>query len=282
MSSPPVISLDAKIEEVLATVGYMPSALVGALAARNRDFVDHHKRKTLKTLRFVAGDRARRMVASRMFGFGSKRDPETLGDVQGESFFASKSEVGQLTVESIRAFEDGATIGTQAPMAVPIGRGRPFKGVFQNRAIWTGKDGESKLNARDFDFVRGKSGQVFIVDARERSIRRAAKGGESGLLIVGVLVRRRQQAKRLGFFAAAAAITPEHQRRMESDVDKAMTEAGRASLEARTALLSSKREAWTRTYRVFLDANPRKFAKARAVANAARRAVSRDPSVGGA
>lgn len=280
----PIISLDGRIEEVLKTVGYMPSALIGALGSRNRDFTDHHKRKTLKSyLRFQGGDRARRMIASRMFGYGSKRNPERIADVQGESFLASKSEVGQLTAESILAFEQGATVTTGEAMAIPIGRGRPFTGVFANRAIWTGKrGGKSKLNPRDFKLIKNDEGQTLIIDARAKSIRSAAKKGHGGLIIVGILARRRHQPKRLGFMQAATAIIPKHLAHMESDIDKAMTAAGRASLEAANAIMSRRRQAFARVYREFLDANPRKFAKARAVARAASRAVKADPAGGGA
>lgn len=271
----PLINLDARLEEVLATVGLIPSALIGALAERNRDFVDHHKRKTLKTLSFTAGDRARRMVASRMFGYGSRTDPARLADVQGESFFASSDKVPQLTPEAIEAFEFGRTIQTRRPMAIPIGdRGLPFKGAFQTRALWAGKGGQSRLNARDFDFIKNKSGQTLIIDARERSIRRAAKAGHSGLIVVGIIARRRKQSKRMGFYDAAQAIAGDHQRRMEGDIGAALTAAGRIALSERNALLSARRGAFARSYRAYLEANPRKFGAARRVAQAASRAVS--------
>lgn len=273
-----IINLDAKIEEVLATVGYMPSALIGALSARNRDFVDHHKRSVLKMLNFVAGDRSRRMIASRMFGYGSKPNAAELGEVQGESFLASTTKVGQLSSSSIEAFEDGRDIGTKEGMAIPFGPGLPFKGVFANRPIWRGAAGENKLG--DFDFVQ-VGGKTLIVDNRERTLKRRAKGGLAGGVIVGILLKRRHQAKRLRFMDAANKIAPAHQARMESDVDKAMTEAGRAALEESNKLLSSRREAWASAYRTFLTANPRAFTKARAVANAARRAVKADSLAGG-
>lgn len=273
-----LVSFDAAIEEVVATLGYIPAALIGAIQERHRQFVDHHKRSVIKHAgqKFVAGDRARRMVASRLFRRLGHKNPAHLEGVTAESFAAGRDGgFGAITGKSLLAWEYGGAVGGGEWQAVPIGRGRPFAGVFQNRAVWTGKGYASALgDSSKFMVIKSpRTGKLIIIDVRKRTLQRQSAAGVSDPEVVGVLMRRRNVAAKLGFYDEANRVIPKHLAAMEKDAALALTEAGRASLDKRGKLLSAQRSAWRDTYRQYLDANPRKFGKARAVAGAARRAV---------
>jgi len=291
MSTNAFISIEAKVANAIAAIGLMPSALVGAMQGWSADTVNHHKRKVLQHVaqNFDAKDRARRMIASRLFGYGSKKGVDTLEEIEGQSFLAARPEVQQLTAEALDAFEKGASINASQVMAIPILAGLPFSGVFRNVPIWRkklakGETGISLANAlKDFDFVKGKDGKTYIVDARERTLARFKKreaGGEDtsrfkhdGRIIVGILVRARQQRRRLGFMESWEAVWPKQEAKLDAVLDLALTEAGQAKLanqnESRRAANEEGREAFGQ----FLSANPGKFAAARAVAEKARKAV---------
>lgn len=288
------ISIEAKVAEAIAAVGFVPAALLGALQGWSADTVNHHKRKVLQLAAqsFDAKDRARRMIASRLFGYGSKKGVDTIEEIEGQSFLASRSDVAQLTAEALEAFEKGASITTSEAMAIPIGSGpgsgRPFTGVFANVPIWRGKLGKGEKGIAtsnrlaQFDFIRGDDGKTYIVDNRERSIRRLSRNGQSGDVvggrqqagkIVGILVKRRQQRRRLGFMQAWEAVWPKQEAKLDAVLDLALTEAGRAKLQGQTNARREGNDAGREAFTQFLSANPGKYAAARKVADAARKAV---------
>ncbi len=261
-------------------LGNLPPALIGALGRRFADFADHHKKSVLKDARsrFAARDRAVRMLASRIFGYGSPRNATTIGDLRGESFLASRegNDEHPLGRDYFLALETGRPINTTDAMAVPIGRGRPYRGVFANVAIWArAGGGRGSLASRGFSFVPGPNGRTLIVDERERSLSRAAREGHRGDLVVGILTRRRRQGKLLSFVDEAERIAPKHLARMERDVELAATAAGREALASRTLAAEAGSAEFRRVYREALEANPRKFAAARRAAARASREVER-------
>jgi hypothetical protein len=271
------IDITARVGEVVATLGYLPPALAAALRTRFADYVAHHKLAVVKRAgeKFEAKDRARRMVASRMFGYGSrKRDSLMLEDVNGESFFASRDGVAQLSRDAILTMEKGGRVVGSGLMAIPIGQGpgtgRPFSGVFANRAVWTGKGNKSLLDPKKYAVVKGPNGALLIVK-KAKGRRGGADGAEAP--VVGVLLPSRDAKARLGFYDEAKRIAPRHAAKVDADVELAMTEAGRAALQEKDRVDKAAKEGASAAFRQFLDRNPGKFARARAVGAAASRVV---------
>lgn len=287
---PALVDISASVGEVVATLGYLPPALAAAMRSRFYDFADHHKRSVVKRARssFESGDRAQRMVASRMFGWAGRRGRDlVLEDVDGESFFAAVpgGRVAQLTPEAIRTMEGGGRVSARELMAVPIGRGPgtglPYGGVFKNRAIWTGADGVSRLKDSgglgDFAVIKGKNGRLLIVDQRASTLKKlrakAGPGVRPELPVVGVLLRGRIAKARLGFYDEAARIMPRHAEKVSADADRAMTAAGRAALARRDEIDKAARQGAGRAYAEFLTKNPGQYAAARRVGAETARAV---------
>lgn len=280
--------LDANLEGVATMLAAMPSAFAVAMVERNRDFANHHKRKTLSRLNFDSGDRGVRMIASRFFGYGQTADVRQTGkieDAQGESFIAGRppGSPGFLTPEAIRSFEEGGTVAGDEWMAIPFGPGLPFRGVFRNRPVWRGKDGRNVFKGEDgsdrFVFVYSELAQrVLIFDRRPQTLK---KLGDNAYAIVGILAPRRKQRKRMDALGSAEMIRPAHEAKAARAVELAATAAGVAALKAENAWLSAKRSAWKDAFAKYLDANPRKFGAARMAASRAAAAVKRDGFKGG-
>ena len=279
-----LVSLDGVFLRTIREIGFMPPALAAFIAELNLDLANHHRRSVLSHHGFVSGDRARRFIASRMYGYGGRKRSDRvtkIEDAQGESFFAARDSVRPgafpLDEKSIVRLEEGGTVSTSERMAIPIGRGKPYKGVFQNTPIW--RRTKRGLDSRDFDIVPDPSNRsrAFIVDARESSIRRAAREGRPGDdLIVGVLVRSRKQGPKLRFFAEYERILPGHLRKYEKAIDEATTVAGRKALQERVSSLTEDRSAYAQAFRESLSSEPGNFRKAREVAKAAQRAARRE------
>lgn len=270
-----------RLAEVVATVGYIPAGLIGALGERNYDLVRHHRLRIIK----YGGDnfsnpaRGRKFLASRLSGYGRKvPNPTTLEQLQGESFLSSRSQDGMakrtgrpfpLDDASMKRLETGGTVNTSEQMAVPIGYGvqqtGPYKGLGTALFYRT-------LAAKGFDIINTPAAKGLLVlqaDARKKA------GVEQGArtLIMGKLIRRRITRPRLGFFQQWASILPAHQAKYDAAIQKALTAAGRASLELRAKSLEAGRKAWEAEYKKLLTANPANHAGARrAAAEAARQA----------
>lgn len=264
----------------MATLGYLPPALAAALRLRFADYIAHHKLAVVKRAgeKFDAKDRARRMVASRMFGYASRsRASLMLDDVNGESFFASRDGVAQLSKDAVMTMEKGGTVVGGGLMAIPIGQGpgtgRPYAGVFANRAVWTGKGNKSLLDPEKYAIIKGPSGALLIVK-KTRWGKRGGQGppGADGA-VVGVLLRSRQAKARLAFYDEAKRIAPKHAAKVDSDVELAMTVAGQAALSDRSRIDGEARQGASGAFKEYLAANPGKYARARAVGAAAARAV---------
>jgi hypothetical protein len=275
-----VVRFQAGDKGVLGALGHTPPALIGAIGRRFRDFADHHKKSVLKRARgdFASRDRAVRMLASRLFGYSTSRGAERLGQVRGESFLAAREDNAghPLGREYFLSLEEGRSISTSDPMIIPTEAGLPYSGVFKNTPVWARVNGgEGSLLSRGFSFAPSANGRTLLVDERERTLARAAREGQSGGVVVGVLSRRRRQRQRLHFHDEADRVAPKHLARIEKDVELALTVAGRASLLRQNQAAEAGTAAWHRAYRQALDANPGKHAAARRAATEASRLVSR-------
>ena len=274
-----IAEADVFLDEAAAMLAAMPSAIAAAIVERNRDFISHHKKTVLKSLRFKSGDRAQRMIASRMFGYAQLADVLRTGkisDAQGESFVASREDVPQLTKRALLTWENGATVTGSEWMAVPVGDGLPYRGVFATRAIWQGKNGQNLLEASRDAAASGGNPRfvmryspllksVLILDrGTERAQRSLARRGQAPMMrLVGIMTRRRKQPATMGVMAAAQKILPRHMEKMSQAVAFASTAAGEAATLERLASVLAQRRAFTTNFRRYLDASPKDFAGAR-------------------
>lgn len=273
------IKVDVNMEEVLATLGYMPPALAGALKGRFADFIDHHKRTVIKYVGvngFRAKRGAQRMVASRLFGYSSKvKEPTQINEVQGESFMAARPDVPALLPEAIQAFEDGKHVYSREPMAIPFSTGASASIV---NGVFKFKEGASRrwhVPLKDLSFIKGKDGRTYIIDDRDSTVRRMRRGGVKEYPIVGVMGRRRYQPAVLGFGKGAEAIRERHMQRISRDADLAMTAAGRLALAEANAAARDARDAFKTVY-LFARGNTalraRKYDSKRGALEAAKQA----------
>lgn len=286
------VTIDAYVHEAAAMLGCVTSAVAAAMAERNRDFIDHHLKTVLKGLRFKAGDRAQRMIASRMFGYAQIADVLRTGkiqDAQGESFVASREDVPQLTAKAILTFERGGSVQGSGWMAVPIGEGLPYKGVFASRPIWQGKNGQDLLAESRRAMAAGGSPRFIIrysalakrllifdrgnMRTRRANARRVLPGQADPEKLVGILTRRRMQPAKMGVMDAANKILPKHLAKLDEAVSLATTAAGQQELALRTISTIAARRAYAQTFRDYLEMNPERFAAARKAARQARSLV---------
>jgi hypothetical protein len=287
-----LIAVDAYVHEAAAMLGCVTSAVAAAMAERNRDFIDHHKKTVLKGLRFKAGDRARRMIASRMFGYAQVADVLRTGkieDAKGESFVASREDVPQLTAKAILTFERGGQVQGSGFMAVPIGDGLPYKGAFATRPIWQGRNGQDLLEESRRAAASGGvprfvmrysplAKRILIFDRGNTRTQRAnarsrMPGQALPMTLVGMLTRRRMQPAKMGVMAAASKILPKHMAKLDEAVSLATTAAGQQELALRTISTIAARRAYSQTFRDYLEMNPERFAAAKKAARQARSMV---------
>ena len=279
------IAINVSMGEVLATLGYMPPALTGMTEGRFRDFVDHHKRKVIQFagLNFRSGRSGQRMVASRLFGYSSKKkNPTELKDVEGQSFMASRDDVPALLPQSIQMFEDGKHVYSNDPMAIPFSTSASA-GISGDVFEWKGgKSRRWHIPLSELTFIKGKDGRTLIIDDRESTVRRMRKNGIKDYPIVGILGRRRFQPAMLGFAKAVDAIRERHMARIGADAELALTAAGRIALQERWDAEKDARDAFKTVY-LFKRGNAalkaRKYTNRRgelAAAKAAREAVLRE------
>ena len=266
------------LQEVMATVGFIPSGLIGALAERNYDLVDHHRRTVLKTHDMPAGLRATRWLATRLHRYGATTpSPTTLDELQGESFAAGQPEKGILDPKRIASLEDGGDVHTREQMAIPFGAG------VQHIA---GREGTPTaaftraLERREFDIIDTPRARGLLI--LELNARRGKHAIGQRTAIMGVLRRSRHQRKMIGFYQSWGDILPRHLPRYDQAVDMSLTAAGQAALEHRTQTRHAGRVAWKQEFERFLGAHPGNFRGAKQAAiSAARAARSLNLSRGG-
>lgn len=264
------LNFEVELIDVLATLGYIPSALIGAMVYRIFDLLDHHRRLTLKyvALEFPAGRRAQRGIAGTIHRYSNIKASE-LSQVYGEGFAASRRALFEDQVLSNLQY--GADISARARMAIP------FLPMFQ------GKERDAK--AARFKKLLGmgllnmnRQG-LFFEDQDAMKV----KPGEYTTDPVGKFTQRRRQTKLLRYFELFDQAVEKAMPVFERDIDRAMTEAGRAALEEAQAKRISIRRAHGRAAKAggqaftrYLAMNPGKYAAARRVANATKRAVRQE------
>lgn len=270
------------LEEVIATVGYMPAALIGALHEANFDFMSHHRKSVIG--HNTAPDKRRfgRMIATRLHRYGATtRNPTRLDELQGESYAAPlrSDKFGGLDDKHLRALEEGGNVNSREAMAIPIAAGlqarapgtRPTPLFAKALKAWHERRGGNRKFARglQFDVVRTSTGQVLLV--LELDARRGKNAVGARTQVMGVLKRRRRQRAMLGFYAQVDRIQPKHEAKYERIIEQASTAAGQAALERRTNAAVDGRRAFQQAFTKYLDANPGNNAGARKAGEIAAR-----------
>lgn len=246
------------VNEVLATLGYVPAALIGALSFRNFDLTSHHRKSVLKYQKFPAGRRAQRMIAAGLHRYGRKRTaPEAISDVVGETFAAANS--GVLAEDYFKHVEFGGVVRSKEYMAIPLAGGRRGSGPGDKATSLFRK----LVAEKGFD-IRPGGWLTYTTKDGKKSI------------LMGVLRRQRHQPAVLGFYDQFDKIMPKHLARYERDIGMALTEAGRASLGRRTTAASAAHLAWRSAYREAVAGNGGDRRGAKKVADAAYREAKKD------
>ena len=271
------------IEDVLASVGFLPSALVGSLSERQFQLVDHHRRKTIKSYTGPGGRRAQKLIALRLSRYGSKPGASVISDLTGESF-ATRAKEGPLSGRAIERLEEGGNVTTAEPMIVPIGAGaREIRG-----GVMPTKQFVDAVKGRRFRFVKTARGVLAVVTYAGRGRQlflgaptRLTRVGEKSV-VLGILSKKRKQRKLLNFFDTFDAVRPKHEAAMAKDLDLAMTSAGRAKLQKRLDGRVAERAAYKAAMAQVLAGDAKAFGPAKKAARAAALAVRAGNKIGGA
>lgn len=246
------------VSRVLAELGFIPAIMPAVISERIKDAVDHHKRGVLKDARadFPGGRRAQKFLASRLYGYGrttGSQLPTKMSQVRGESF-AVEGREGLL-----ENLERGGTRTSATAMAIPL---VPRYQGARNRARW-----QSKLDNLEFDVIPGRSLLVETLGGRRRGGTRVGLRSE----IVGFLAKRTTVRGLLRFFARWEQNLSRVTAKLDSDLEKAMTAAGRAALQTRIETKAAADRAYGFVKAEYLNRNPGDIkGAARAARNAAR------------
>lgn len=263
--SQPAVTAEVKMGAVLGMVATMPAAVQGAMRTGLFDVLSHHRLSVIKSAAGWPGKRrAQAMVASRLHRWTK----ENQGDagLTGQAFAAAVK--GQtFGRDAFKRFEDGASVSSADPFVVPIGAGRAMvdSNIKGRRQAF-----RDLLKSDRVHLVQGSGGRIFVV----RTLKgrgRAQKGLRSELL--GILSRRRTERPRLGYRSAFDRVVNEDLPKLARIVELGATVAGRQSLRRADTLKRAGQEAYSRTFREYLSANPRKFVEARKAASEARQAA---------
>lgn len=261
-----LVGIETNIGEVAATIGYMPAAVAGAMSEAMYNMMDHHKRSILKHHRLPGGRSAQRFLASRLFirGRRTKEQPTRIEDVEGETFAAA--ERGETFGGSVfKQLESGARISASKFMAIPIEQGRFRRGGLRTSALF-----QRLLERKAFRIVpaRKRHVRLLIHEVKAGKSRGELRGERS--MVVGVLTMRRTQPAQMGFHSAFDSVANRHLSRLDEVTTKAMTAAGRASLDRRNQLGAGARAAARSAYREALDAGKDRAGARKASLDAAR------------
>lgn len=267
------LTLAADLEPIIAQVQLLGPALAGALSERMFQLTDHHRRSVLKHNQFPSGREGMKAIAAGLHRYGrrGKTPPTDLRDVVGESF-ASFGASSALGTRFFRDVEEGRTISTAKPMAVPI-----------SAVALTGT--RRRIAMREF--WRALKAREYIITKKGYILRPAAGMYDPGnqhtvnmrvrrnarTTLVGVLTKRRRQRPILGFYDQFNRVWPKHKAKMDQDVMDALRVGGAAQLGKRSDLARLTRIEYKRAYNAYLARRPGDFKGAVTVAKSTAKAV---------
>lgn len=232
------------IYDVIATVGFVPSAIVGVLSIRFFDLMDHHRKAVANNARdtWAAGRRAQRFVFAYSSRYGSMNNgkPRSFRELVGESFLVGPaSSPGRFW----EIFEEGGQMVGSGPMTVPIGppgsQTLGYKTLFAGRtrrefarygaAYGLGAEAATRVAERTrarFDIVNRGSARGLLVET-------VGASGSEGIqtLIRGVLRRAVRRRPILKFRDSFDRIWPKHSAKIDRVLERALTKAGQAGAE---------------------------------------------------
>lgn len=248
----PAVEVSVDASSVIATLGYFPAAMVRALHVRFIDLLSHHRRSVAKHHKFPAKRRAQRMLFARLSAvYATQRKPTDIDHLVGRSFSRPARE--EPFPQDIAAmWETGADVNASAPFVIPLGFGLTTGGLHGMTGFARGAKTSKLFNEvfrqggahtdRELHFVRTSSGRVLAVVETVAKRTTSRKNRKTGVVtqtggmrsqVVGVLARRRRQGPMIEFYGQFDRVLPKHQAKMDADLEMALTEAGRAKLEAK-------------------------------------------------
>ena len=252
-ASQAMLSISVRAQNVLGTLGYMPTVMLAALAERNWDTVSHHRRSVLKHHGLPGKRRAQKMLGANLRRQVQRRDnPQTIDDVRAEGFGVTLP--GQHNQgksggwgDFLKNLEEGAEITASDWMAIPT---TAKVAVFRKQLA---------------------AGKLRIV--KRGILIREVGGKHARSEFMGVLRFGRSQPAMLGYYRQFDLVVQEEVKEYERDLDRVLTAAGRARLERTITTNRAARDAFRHAFQEFMRDNPGRAAEARKAANEAAKAV---------
>lgn len=250
----------ALIGEVVATLGYFPAIMPLVVSERNYDLLTHHRSGVLKDARksFPSGRKGQQFAAAKLKRYGRK-NPQTIQEVRAEGV-AQEDKPEDRGADALETLEFGRIVQTAKPMAIGYGGGKIDSA---SRALLTYLQPRGVL----LSFEKGRG----YVDRENKDLGRVGDRTE-----IYTLRRRRVARPLLGYYKRWDVSVPKALVKYEADLEKVLTEAGRAALSERIVVADTRRRTYDKAYRQFLVGSPGAYAKARAAAKAAAAEVGRD------
>ncbi len=239
------LAIQARIAEVVATLGTAPAVLQGSLKFRIFDLLSHHRRSVGKYHKLPGGRHAQKYLFARMkrkTWYGRDGGKAGGGGAVGLGFVEAEARDEQAG--RFGALESGRRIQASGWMLMPIlgalraagfagraPRGRAFRLAEELRA-------QGKLRV-----VRSRGGKLLLVfdtgRRRDGSLGRAARS-----IPLFILSRTRTQRPLLGYFEQWRRVSssPRTIAKFEADLERCLTEAGRLALTRRNERALSDQE----------------------------------------
>ncbi|MEM1183688.1 MAG: hypothetical protein AAGI53_01665 [Planctomycetota bacterium] len=265
------LGFSARVAEASATLGLVGGLGPTVIATRTGDLLSHHRSSVLRRVGrdFPGKRRAQRFMASRLQFYSRTRRPypNTYAEATGEAFAAGINDDsaagGPIDITLLE--RGGRRVSAGGPMAIPL---LGFRNLHQSApALGRVRQFRDQLKRNRYDVT--PSGLLVADIAGTR-----ARGARS--LVAGVLRRSTVHRPLLGFFAEFDRIEPRHAVKLERDLGKLVTVAGRAALQDRLVRHERVRALGAAAFAEHLKMNPGDHAGARKAALEISRRVNAD------
>lgn len=219
-------SLEVRVDQrhAQAALAHVRGGLGSLLRVRFFDLLSHHRRSLLKHNKLPNRRGGQNFIGAfyRRFAMGGSEGRYARPAAIGEAFMAASGDEYTRGPGAFRLLEEGGTVRSAEPMAVPIGK-----------------------------WAKGTGLRTFRRLLKERGVRTVMRAGRPPLLvrdvggrrartdIVGVLTFTRKQPALLGFYTQWASVVPRHQAKLDRSLESLLTEAGRERLSAELSRVSA-------------------------------------------